>query len=471
MTANTFQAGVGRVVITPPLTAPHASWGAQVHVLPDGVDTDLWATVLVVDDGATRAAWVDFDLIILSDDQGQAVREAVADAVATPATNVKVTVTHNHAGPPPNAWNWTKQGQEALDAYYALLPDYAAGAARLAVAMLRPARIAAGTGQSRVAVNRRETAPNGRTVTGVNPDGPIDPEVLVVRIDDTERNPIAAIVGYTMHPTTMGPSNRMLSPDWPGYLKRTVEANTGATCLFIQGATGDIGPGPDGFTDDLEVIRRLGAEIGCEAARVYLGLRLPAVRHQHERTWESGAPLGKWSATPQPDVPVAVRVHERTVALPVGQQVPMAEAEQQVATAEDRLHELKAAGADPADIEAATFVVKRANMTRTRSQAYGGKPTYDVRVHLLQVGPVVLAGTEGEPFSGIGLAIKEQSPFPFTWFGGYTGGWAGYIPTPEEYPRAGYEVETSPFTPEAAGVLVTETVAALHELKQEGGPA
>ncbi len=92
-------------------------------------------------------------------------------------------------------------------------------------------------------------------------------------------------------------------------------------------------------------------------------------------------------------------------------------------------------------------------------------------MHLLQIGPVVLAGTEGEPFSGIGLAIKEQSPFDHTWFGGYTGGWAGYIPTAEEYPRGGYEIDTSPFTPEAANVLVEETVAALRDLKQSGGDA
>jgi hypothetical protein len=469
MAANMFQAGVGRVVITPPLTAPHASWGAQVHVLPDGVDADLWATVLVVDDGATRAAWVDFDLVIVTNDQAGAVREAVGAALAIPPSNVKVTVTHNHAGPPPSSWNWTTQGQAALDAYYALLPEYAAGAARLALADMRPARIAAGLGQSHVAVNRRETAPGGRTVTGVNPEGQIDPDVLVVRIDDTEQHPIVAIVGYTMHPTTLGPSNRMLSPDWPGHLKRMVEKITGSTCLFIQGATGDVGPGPDGYTDDLTVIRRLGAEIGSEASRVYFGLRLPPVTHQHEQIWESGAPLGKWTATPQPEAPVTIRVLERKVALPVGPQVPLAEAEQRVEEVAAKLNALKAANADPTEIEAATFVVKRANMTRSRSQAYGSKPAHEVSVHLLQIGPVVLAGTEGEPFSGVGMAIKEQSPFPFTWFGGYTGGWAGYIPTPEEYPRAGYEVETSPFTPDAAGALIDGAVAALRELEQQGG--
>ncbi|MDQ3413010.1 MAG: hypothetical protein M3509_12930, partial [Chloroflexota bacterium] len=309
---------------------------------------------------------------------------------------------------------------------------------------------------------------HGRTITGYNPAGVMDPEVFVARIDDLDQQPIAAIVGYTMHPTTLGPSNRLISPDWPGYLKRTVELITGATCLFMQGATGDVGPGPDGFTDDIRVIQRIGAEVGCEAARVYLGLTLPAVRHEHERIWESGAPLGRWRATPLPDEPVPVRVVESQVELPVGEQVPIADAEHAVATAQARLDELKASGAEPHEIEAATFVVKRANMTLSRSQAYGGRPTYAERLHLLQIGPIVLAGTEGEPFSEIGLAIKAQSPFPHTWFGGYTSGWAGYIPTPDEYPRAGYEVETSPFTPDAAGILVDQTVAALRELHRQG---
>src|SRR5918992_4413537 len=298
MTTGTFRAGVGRVSITPPLTAPHASWGAQVHVLPDGVEADLWATALVVDDGLTMAAWIDLDLVIVSRQESDAIRDAVAAAIGIPGQAIRVSVTHNHAGPPPSAWNWTREGQAALDGYYALLPEFAAGAARMAHASLRPARVAAGSGESQVAVNRREIAPDGRPVTGVNPDGPINPEVFVLRIDDREGGALAAVVGYTMHPTTLGPSNRLISPDWPGHLKRTVEAITGATCLFTQGATGNVGPGPDGFTDDVRVIRRIGAEVGCEAARVYLGLRLPQVRHRHERVWESGAPLGRWRAGP-----------------------------------------------------------------------------------------------------------------------------------------------------------------------------
>jgi hypothetical protein len=303
--------------------------------------------------------------------------------------------------------------------------------------------------------------------TGVNPDGIMDPQVFVLRIDAQDEQPLAAIVGYTAHPTTMGPSNRYISADWPGHLKRTVEGITGATCLFAQGATGNVGPGPEGFTDDPRVIRKIGGAVGCEAARVYFGLPIPAKRFRHERVWESGAPLGKWTGDPVSEPEPRVRVMTRDLPLPLRPQPPAAEAEAQAEAARRRLNDLVDRRAPAQEIEAATFVTKRAAMTLTRSRAFAGQSQLPVELHLLQVGPAVLAGIPAEPFVEIGLAIKSRSPFPHTWFGGYVGGWSGYIPMPEEYPRGGYEVETSPFTPDAAGRVVEGTVAALNDLHRE----
>jgi hypothetical protein len=313
-------------------------------------------------------------------------------------------------------------------------------------------------------VNRREIAPNGRPVTGVNPDGAIDPEVFVLRLDGREGGVLAAVVGYTMHPTTLGPTNRLVSPDWPGHLKRTFEAITGATCLFAQGATGNIGPGPDGFTDDVGVVRRLGGQVACEAARVFLGLQVPSVQHRHERVWESGAPLGKWVPEPVPEPEPIVQVSARDVMLPLIAQPPLEQAQALVDDAQRRLDKARHDGA-PDAIEEATFATKRANMALSRARAFGGQQTCPVALHLLRIGPAVFAGTEGEPFAEIGLQIKAASPWPATWFGGYTGGWAGYIPIPDAYPQQGYEVETSPFAPEAAARLVSETIIALNDLQ------
>lgn len=464
MGTGTFQAGVGRAVITPPLSAPHASWGAQVHVLPDGVAQDLYATVLVVSDGTETAAFCELEMVVISKAESDAIRDAVAEELGIDRGAVRASISHNHAGPPPSAWNWTKQGQEALDSYYRVLPSLVAGAARAAKLAMRPATMGWGRGESHVAVNRREDAPEGRVVTGVNPNGAIDPEVLVVRFNDESGDPLASIVGYTMHPTFMGPSNRLISSDWPGQMRKVVEQVTGAPCLFAQGATGDVGPGPKGFTDDLRALHAVGGQVGCEAARVFLSLDVPAVRYEHERIWESGAPLGKWRAVPEAYEAPCVRARTVTVDLPLREQPDPETAQKRVDESQAKLDELKASGAPAKEVEAATFVAKRANMARSRSRAYHGKTSTPVELNLLQIGPVVFAGTEGEPFSAIGKRVKAESPFPATWFGGYTGGWAGYVPTPEEYPRQGYEVETSPFSPEAANALAEGAIAALRDL-------
>ena len=95
MSDSAFSAGVGRVVITPPMTAPHASWGAQVHVLPEGVDRDLLATVLVVDDGIERAAWCEAELVIISRPESDAIRAAMARELDIDTEHVRVSISHN----------------------------------------------------------------------------------------------------------------------------------------------------------------------------------------------------------------------------------------------------------------------------------------------------------------------------------------------------------------------------------------
>ncbi|CAN5677720.1 hypothetical protein BH09CHL1_BH09CHL1_01810 [soil metagenome] len=467
MNQGTFQAGISRAVITPPMSAPHASWGAQLHVLPDGVAIDLYATVLVVDDGNERAAFCELEVVIVSGEESDAIRAAVGRELGIDPAHVRVSISHNHAGPPPSAWNWTKLGQDALDNYFKLLPSMVEGAARAARFAMRPARVGWGRGESHVAFNRRETSPTGRTVTGVNLNGAIDPEVLVLRIDGLDGEPIGSIGGYTMHPTFLGPSNRVISSDWPGQMRKVVEQVTGAPMLFAQGATGDIGPGPKGFSNDLRALHAVGGQVGCEAARVYLSIDLPAVRYEHDRVQESGAPLSLWKAIPLEEEAPVVRARSVTIELPLAEQMTIDEAEGRVAAAQELLDELKAAGAPSSEIEAATFVTKRANMTLFRSTSYYGKTSAKVELHLLQIGPVVFAGVEGEPFSETGKRIKAESPFPATWFGGYTGGWAGYVPTPEELPRKGYEVDTSPFAENAATVLADQVIAALNALANE----
>src|SRR5690606_16080394 len=131
--------------------------------------------------------------------------------------DVRVSVTHNHANPVMWA-NWIGGRPEAVAAYRAGLPTAAAGAARAAKLALRSVRVAAGIGHCTIGRNRRQTVVGGdgvrRVIVGRNDDGVTDPDVTVIRIDDLDGRPYAAILGYTCHPTTLRPDNRLHSPDY-----------------------------------------------------------------------------------------------------------------------------------------------------------------------------------------------------------------------------------------------------------------
>jgi hypothetical protein len=49
-----------------------------------------------------------------------------------------------------------------------------------------------------------------------------------------------------------------------------------------------------------------------------------------------------------------------------------------------------------------------------------------------------------EPFSETALEMKESLQNELAFFGGYTNGYIGYLPTKEEFVYGGYEVELSP---------------------------
>src|SRR5262249_49388236 len=106
----------------------------------------------------------------------------------------------------------------------------------------------------RVASNRRVRLPDGKLIHRYGrapeewralPEGLIDPEVLVVRIDDLQGRPLGALVNYACHPTAAGGDNHpWVTGDFVSYGLRPAEAALGgAPCLFLQGTAGNIGTG------------------------------------------------------------------------------------------------------------------------------------------------------------------------------------------------------------------------------------
>lgn len=468
----TLKAGVARADITPPHGIAHAGWGAQTHQRAAGVDLPLWATALALSDGVETVVIVDVDLVYLWDSEAPGAVRAVERATGLPASHIRLAYTHTHSGPINGAtWSsWVKEGAEMVPAYDVILEHQIAGVARQALRELRPARIAAGSGEARINVNRRFRRPeDGAVICGRNWDGPVDRQVQVLRIDALDGAPIAAVVNYACHPITVGPDCDLVTPDYPGVVKRVVEQATGATCLFLQGATGDLGPIQGCARGGHAEYRRLGSILGHEAGRVWWELEPRRRRERYAGTLESGSPLAIYEDEPLPDLDATLRVGTREVRLPLKPFAPSDELAAATAVHVERLERLRAENGDVEAIRAETMLAKRAAMRADLARRNEGNSHRTITLQTFTIGDqIALPVVPGEPFCRIGLDVKAGSPFPHTLFAGYANvGWA-YIPTADAYPLGGYEVEITPFAPEAAAMVVGESLALLRELAPGG---
>lgn len=463
-----FQAGVARADITPPVGIAHGNWSAQVHERAEGVDLPLWCTVLAAADGDEEVILAEWDLLYPPGDEWLAgIRARITDLTGVPASHIRVSATHTHSGPNLRQ-PWFDAGAEMIESYVASLTDRLAGTALAAHRALQPARVRGGVGVCRVNANRRLPRDGDRPLMVPNPDGFADPQVGVIRIDGDSGAPLAILVNYAAHPTILSWRNRLLSPDYPGTVKRTVEAITGAACLFLQGAAGNQDTIRD-YGNRPEDARWVGKQVGLEAARVAEMIEADTTRlvidHQVESSWTCGVVRRE----PLANDDGRVRAISRRVAMPIDHRSPpTAQEVERVQTLERRLAELRAQGAPTEQVREANMQVRRAALDLSVQQRKSRGPSLDMEFQAIRLGPTALVGLPVEPFAEIGVAVKARSPFATTFFSGYTNGVEAYLPTADAYPEGGYEVWMSPFTPEAARVAVEESIRLLNELKVEG---
>jgi neutral ceramidase len=259
-----------------------------------------------------------------------------------------------------------------------------------AKAAMEPARIAIGTGMSMANINRRAKDVDGRVSLGLNPDGPTDRQLGVIRLERPDGSPIAVIANYAIHGTVLSGKNLEIGGDAPGVVSAYVEQKVGAPVLFVNGAAGNMAPIYSVYPDP-----RSGH---LSEFNVLLGDRILGVLHS----------LGMATSD------VSLWVGEKTIETPRKDGLIWPE-------------EMPAYSRDVA----------------------GGKALVRLPTRYLRINDTLIWSAPIELFSEIAVAVRNQSPFPRTFYFGYTGGWFGYLPTKQAFQEGGYEPKTSPFTESA----------------------
>jgi hypothetical protein len=326
----------------------------------------------------------------------------------------------------------------------------------LAIQDLKPARMGVAVSKAeRVGFNRRYLMKDGSTKTnpGVNnPDivksiGLLDERVNVIRFE-RECGDNVVIGNFGNHPDVIG--NNLASADWPGLTRRVFEKAIDDTkCIFFNGAQGDInhvnvkpvGGDLNGMFNDFDDVTR-----GYAHARHIANVVAGAIMSVYEKV--EFIPCDK------------IDFVEEIASIPSN--MPKPEDMEQARYINKMHREGRDAELPYKGMMLTTVVAEAGRMIRLEN----GPEFFPLNLSGIRIGEVAFVGIPGEPFTGIGMKLKEAKGWKMVCPTCLTNGSRGYFPMKDSYDEGGYEARSSNYKAGAAEKMAEDGVKMLDSLRK-----
>lgn len=471
--------GLARGDITPPVGIYHRMWGAATHERATGVHRPLTATVAVLRPAAEAQPNADDEQVIVALDhciffarETDAILDAVAAGSGAARESLLFAFSHTHGAGLMDPLRSHLPGGELIEPYLASLATTITQLVRQAREQVQPAAIVYGAGRCDLAGQRdfRDEATD-QWVCGFNPGASADDTVLVARVTDEEGRTLATFVNYACHPTTLAFENTLISPDYPGALREVVEQQTGVPCVFLQGASGDLGP-REGFIGDPAVADRNGRQLGFAALAALEALPKAGTRFEYAGPVVSGATLGIWKHVPVDPSRQAAhalwRSRRWTIPLPYRPELSSAE---ELEAARPRYVAAKNAAESEGNSAAARdlhALIERIDRQLKRLESLPPGDTFPFPITLWQIGDAVWVGVEAEPYQYFQRVLRERFPkTPIVVITLANGARPTYLPTAELYDTGLYQETIALLAPGSLERLVEEIGAAIERWRNE----
>jgi len=394
-----MRTGVAKVDITPPVGLELSGWAFGPSV---GIFDPLYAKVLLLETDGKKIAIITVDLIGFSTEYATEIREDVANKIDMNASDVLLSCSHTHSGP---ATMFLRRWGEVDENYVKVVQKQIVGAATLAANEMQEAGIGAGKGRADgICINRRDKE-----------GGAVDPEVGVIRVDDSQGEMMAVLMNYSCHPVAAHNYKNLISADYPGYAMGVIEkAKQGRViALHTTGTAGDINPIQ---FHDIKYAEKWGNMVGGEALKVAEGLET------------------------HPEL--TLNVVSEQVDLPVRKLPTADELKKMVEEGKKKLENLKEEGTPTYhQLMSAYIPVEWAQEALSVVETGRAVDHLEIEIQAMRISDAVLVAIPGEVFVDIGLNIKRASPFPYTFVIEMANGAIGYLPTRKAFERGGYETE------------------------------
>lgn len=468
------RAGVSTGDITPPVGMYHRMWGAAKHDRSTGVHRPLRQTTLAMaplgGDSSPVSVFIGVDHCLFWHREMNDLLEAVSAGSGIPVDRITVFFSHTHAAGLMGYEREDLPGGELIRDYLKQLGQTLAESVRTAVARMTPATIVYETGRCNLAQNRDLVDPEtGDYVCGYRPCGIADASVLVGRISDNATNqPLLTLVNYACHPTTLAWDNTLISPDYVGAMREVIEQRTAAPTLFIQGASGDIGP-REGFVGDVEVADRNGRQLGYAVLSAWENLPPAGQRFQYTGAVISGATIGTWQFAPIDESEEREQSEwterELTIDLPYRHDLP-----EKDKLLEERAHwsEKEREALDAGDAKTAAdcrAIIERCTRRLTRVESLTPGETYPYHWKFWKLGDAVWIALDGEHYNVLQRELRQKFPgVPIVIGTLANGSHVWYLPDEHSYGLGLYQETASVLARGSLEMLMGNIADTLQEL-------
>ncbi|MBQ2757630.1 MAG: hypothetical protein IJF31_04015, partial [Clostridia bacterium] len=238
-----LKAGFAKLDVTPPFGTGIAGYFRERKV--KGILDPIYLCCLAVEKDGERLLIITGDFMGIKMGVCKRMAESIEARTGVPATSVIVQALHPHTSTALNTQPVLNHVHEGT--YFDLVMMKAGDVAELALADLDETTLTGATGEvaEKISFVRRYFMKDGTVKTNPGFDkaadiiGPCDEPDNSVRLLRFKREKgDIALVNFACHPDVIG--GELLSADWPGFVRRFVEAeHPGTACIFCNGFQGD----------------------------------------------------------------------------------------------------------------------------------------------------------------------------------------------------------------------------------------
>ncbi len=455
---NQMKVGFSRIDITPPLGT--LIRGHPVSLPAQGVESNLYATAMYLNDGKTEVVFVSCDVVSVPNDMVRKIETDAAGATGIPTDNIIVCATHTHSGPSIGGISIGGPSNTG-ESYLSKFKNRIIESIQQAKINSIPGNIYFAEGELEgYAFNRRfimsdgtiETHPLKNNPHIVKPEGPHSKDIFVWYLGSLEGEPVGIAMNYACHATVMKRDNVLISADFPGktvdYINKHLAP--GVTSLYLQGTCGNIcqvNPlDPSRKEVGVEWIKKMGEALGQRIIEIV----------------EKSKTVGIGN----------IRVISKTIDIPLRKLDPdlvaWAHESRDDAFEQPTLSDFGVELYNKIEYPCISLVEmfktpywanSYKNTILSLEKAAASERTRALTLKVVAQDNWACVTLPGEFFIEWDEKIREQSPFKHTTVVGYANGYNGYIPTKKAFERAGgYETNygTTIIVPEGGDMVVNE---------------